>query len=64
MKELWEIDKCIPLKDSNLVELIRGVVLWYLWLERNIIIFRTCQGRNIKGIGAQILCTAHFWCKN
>lgn len=40
--DLWEIGNCIPLKDANLVELIRGAVIWNIWLERNQIIF---QGR-------------------
>ena len=28
VSELWDIDACIPMKDSNLVELLRGAVLW------------------------------------
>jgi zinc-binding in reverse transcriptase len=28
IKELWFIHNCIPYKNSNLCELLRGVVLW------------------------------------
>ena len=34
LDELWLIDASIPLKDRLLVELLRGVVLWTIWLEK------------------------------
>ena len=40
VNELWLLDVYIPLKDILLVELIRGVVLWNIWLEMNRIIFK------------------------
>lgn len=30
IQDLWDLDRCIPLKDPNLMELTRGAVLWTL----------------------------------
>lgn len=40
IEELWIIDKDIPLKDRCMVELIRGAVLWSVWLARNKMCFQ------------------------
>ena len=47
-----------------LVELVRVVVLWSLWLERNKRVFQGGSGKTVKAIGAQIIVIATFWCKN
>jgi zinc-binding in reverse transcriptase len=39
--DLWIIYFCIPLKDKILIELVRSVVCWTLWIERNDIIFQS-----------------------
>jgi hypothetical protein len=40
LNDLWTIDYCIPLKDKQLVKLIRCAVCWIFWFERNNIIFK------------------------
>lgn len=35
MNDIWYIDALIPLKDEPMVEFVRGIVLWIIWLERN-----------------------------
>ena len=35
ISDLWLLDSAIPLKDRLLVEMIRGAVIWTVWLERN-----------------------------
>jgi zinc-binding in reverse transcriptase len=39
INDFWDIDCCIPLKDKYVVEFVRCVVLWVLWLERNKLCF-------------------------
>jgi zinc-binding in reverse transcriptase len=38
--ELWQLNYCIPYKDSNLCEITRGAFLWTIWNEKNMIIFQ------------------------
>ena len=59
--QLWELDYCIPLKDANLVKMIRGAVLWSLWLDRNRIVFRNGNILNIQALGSKIISLAFFW---
>lgn len=61
IEDLWEIDYCIPLKDANLEEIIRGSVLWSLWLDRNRIVFKDGRIQDIKFLGSKILSVAYFW---
>jgi zinc-binding in reverse transcriptase len=35
IQDLWQIDCCVPLKNKFVVEMVRGEVLWTIWLERN-----------------------------
>jgi hypothetical protein len=58
------MDTIIPFKNISLVEIIRGVVLWIVWLERNRLYFKTGTPRSIRAIGIQILSFVTFWCKN
>jgi hypothetical protein len=60
--ELWDIDGYIPMKDPNVVEMIRGAVLWCVWLERNRLIFRGATAKSLQNIGAQIISLVKFWC--
>ena len=60
-----DVDAYIPLKDRPLVELIKGVVLWVIWLERNRLCFNTNSNcKSIISIAAQIVSLATFWCKS
>ena len=64
IEELWLLDAAIPLKDKLLLEMIRGAVLWLLWLERNKVIFQGSQPVPLKVLGAKILSLVSFWCKS
>ena len=62
LEELWFIDAVIPLKDRLLVELLRGAVLWCIWLEKNRVCFNDKQPLIIKALGGKIISLAYFWC--
>lgn len=64
MADLWAIDAYIPMKDSNVVELIRGAVLWCVWLERNSLIFKNENAKSLQSLGAQIISLVKFWCQH
>jgi hypothetical protein len=57
------MDSCIPLKDKILVELVRSVVCWVIWLERNSIIFNQSSPVSCRALGLKIINLATFWCK-
>jgi zinc-binding in reverse transcriptase len=38
--ELWQIDACIPFKDKNICEMLRGAILWTIWKKRNRLIIQ------------------------
>jgi hypothetical protein len=52
----------IPLKDTVIVEMVRGAILWVIWLERNKLCFTNEKYRNIKAVGLQIISLTSFWC--
>ena len=58
------MDYCIPLKDANLVEIIRGAVLWNIWLDRNRILFNAGHVYTVQVLGAKIMALANFWATN
>ena len=60
MEELWFIDALIPLKDRLLIELVRGAVLWSLWLARNKLCFQGVRAKP-RALGAKIISLAKFW---
>jgi zinc-binding in reverse transcriptase len=62
LDDLWCIDSCITLKDNFLIELIRSVVCWIIWLERNAILFRNKSPASLKSVGMKIISLANFWC--
>lgn len=62
--DLWWIDTSIPLKDKCLVELVRGTILWIVWLERNKICFQNTSIPSVQTVGAKIIFLTIFWCKS
>lgn len=62
--DLRDLDRFIPMKDYNIVEITRGAVLWNIWLERNRIIFRRGTIRSVQSLGVQIVAIAQFWCQH
>lgn len=52
------------MKDPNIVKIIRGVVLWSVWLERNMLIFKGASSRSVQSIGVQIVAIAQFSCQH
>jgi hypothetical protein len=62
--DLWLLDAAIPLKDKPIIELIRGVVLWSIWIERNRLCFQNGCISTLKSFGAKIISLASFWCKS
>ena len=62
--DLWILDAAIPLKDRLLIELVRGAVLWQIWLERNNIIFKGSSPQSLKVLGSKIISLVLFWCKS
>lgn len=52
------------MKDANVVEMIRGVVLWSIWLKRDRLIFRDGNAKSLQVVGSHIISLVQFWCKN
>ena len=63
MEELWFIDALIPFKDRYLIELVRGAVLWVMWLTRNKLCFHGIH-TSLRSIGSQIISLAQFWVRS
>ena len=55
------IDASIPFKDRLLIELLRGAVLWIIWLERNRLCFNDSTPCSIRCIGTKIISLTQFW---
>ena len=62
--DLWLLDAYIPLEDRQLIELVRGTVIWVLWLERNNLCFNKYKPKPIRSLAAQIISLASFWYKS
>jgi hypothetical protein len=60
LEDLWMLDCCIPLKDPMLVELVRNVVCWILWLERNNVIFKSVAPSSLRSLDLKIINLATF----
>lgn len=58
------MDALISLKDKLLVELLRIVVLWSVWRERNNIIFNGVNLLCFKALGTKIITLPSFWCQS
>jgi hypothetical protein len=63
LDDLWLLDAVIPLKDRLLLELLRGAVLWSIWLERNRVCFNVTRPVSLKVLGAKIISLASYWCQ-
>jgi hypothetical protein len=59
---LWDLNFRISLKDAIVIEIVRGAVLWAVWLERNKIVFISSKLRSLKCLALQIISLASFWC--
>jgi hypothetical protein len=44
--------------------MVRGAVLWCVWLERNNISFQNTYVPSLKAVGSKIIALTSFWCKN
>lgn len=64
ISDLWVLDAYIPFKNKPLVELIRGAVIWVIWLERNRVCFQNNTASPISSIAAKIVSLTSFWCKS
>jgi hypothetical protein len=61
LEDLWML--CfISLKDKILIELVRSVIYWVLWIERNTIIFRETSPSSLRSLGFRIINLGTFWC--
>ena len=63
MDDVWFLNAAIPLKNKPVVELVRGAVLWCIWLERNRICFQNHSVPTLQVVGSKIISLASFWCK-
>lgn len=61
IQDLWILDAYIPLKDSPLLEFIRGAILWCVWLEMNKVCFNGIRLASAKSIRTKILSMLLFW---
>jgi hypothetical protein len=64
LDNLWLIDCCIPLKNKLVVEFIRYVVLWVLWMKRTKLSFTTNSARSVSMLSSQIIGLTRYWCDN
>lgn len=64
IKDLWFLYAIIPLKDKPLLKLVRGSILWVVWLERNRTCFNNTTCRSIQSVAIKIISLATFWCKS
>lgn len=64
MDDIWFINALIPLKNKPMVELVRGAVLWCIWLERNKICFQNTSIPSVQAMGSKIIALSTFWCQS
>jgi zinc-binding in reverse transcriptase len=62
IQDSWQMDCCIPLKNKFVIEMVRGAVLWTVWLERNKLCFTDKQACSIPVLGNKIISLANYWC--
>jgi hypothetical protein len=51
LEDIWVIDAMIPYKNIQLIEMIRGAVLWTIWLEMSRLCFQNGSSKIIKSVG-------------
>jgi zinc-binding in reverse transcriptase len=61
LEDIWLLDAVIPFKNMIVVEMIRSVVMWTIWLEKNRIYFQNKGVRSFKIIGMHILSLVTYW---
>jgi hypothetical protein len=59
--DLWFLDALFPYKNSKVCEVVRGVVLWTLWKERNRIIFEGGNCKTIRALDSNVIYLAKYW---
>jgi hypothetical protein len=62
LSDLWLVNYCIPLKNKFVTELLRGAVLWTIWLERNKLVLTDKKTSSIVMLGRKIINLTHYWC--
>jgi hypothetical protein len=62
MDDLWLLDAFIHLKRAQLLKLIRGAVLWTIWLERNCNCFHSITPKTVQAFDIKFLSLVQFWC--
>lgn len=60
---MWPIDNLIPLKDKKIVELVRGAVIWSIWLEKNRNIFRGGNIKSYRSLDISIINLVKYLCQ-
>jgi zinc-binding in reverse transcriptase len=53
LEDIWFLDASIPVKHAQLVEMIRGAVMWTIWLERNNVCFNTVAPNLLKPLALE-----------
>jgi hypothetical protein len=60
LEDIWFLYAFISFKHAQLVKMIRGEVLWIIWLERNNLYFNIVEPNFAKIINIMILSLVHF----
>jgi hypothetical protein len=64
LHDIWALDASIPFKNIQFVEMIRSIVMWVFWLERNRICFKGGNPKSIKIMGIHVISLVFFGCKS
>lgn len=64
IEELWQLGSSAPLTDEIILEVIRGVMLWIIWNERNRNIFKRGVFKSFITLESNIISLSSFWCKS
>jgi hypothetical protein len=62
-KNFGKLEAKIPYKDAKLTELISGVFLWVIWLEKNNLTFKGGPIKSIRQLGGSIIALTKHWCQ-
>lgn len=64
ISDLWLLDSTISFKNRLLVELLRGAVIWTVWLKHNQVCFKGSTRASAKTLGTRIISSTSFWCES